>query len=1077
MPISFDAKNANKRRRFGMANESASPRYWLSTGAEALALKAGQDPAVWDCDVLIVGSGYGGACAAYTLAGATRNGTATRVWVLERGDEYPPGQFPSRFRDLPGHVRFSMQDGQPPRGVERGLFDLRIGGDMSVLLGNGLGGGSLINSGVMAAPEAPIFASGWPSDTNLDTLKDWFSTATQLLQPSSLPDEVPLGKLDVLDGLGQQPGQRAARCPVTVNFGREEDSKGGARVPSCTLCGDCLTGCNVGAKRSLDTNLLVAARGAGAEIFCGGFVERLEPIGDEDGWLVHWHLSDPSQRGESRLIRARHVVLAAGTLGSTEILMRSRAELKNGSALSPMLGREFTGNGDSIIAARGHTQPVHSAAEEESDPKTGMRHVGPTIVGMQKFAATADHPAFILEEFAVPGPLRQVYGEITALLEVVNRVDETKQSETGGDLWAVTSQAIDHTSLYGQIIDEPGTDCALTLPQEGKALESGIKITAPGWADRQEALKARAAIPFPAGISVVGAPEPQGRLPVSTHPLGGCKMADTFDKGVVDRYGRVFRSDAAKPEATFKNLAVLDGSIIPVRLIINPALTISALALRGATHLLNTWDLKARTAAPAPLSKPRPFSERQRADPAGATWRIREKQTTLEPAADGVWAGVHFELRIEFEPIESFRKFLAKTPPFVVSVRTATLKATRPGAAGGTTTHVLAGTVTLFDRGPAENPSPSAFKMVYDLREVEQPGVQTGIHVVGTKYFNPDLLPDAGDSNAAATYRSPWRELSEITLTIDGADAGRAALDLDDLVDQSEALLQVESFSSMPDMLDDLGAVGLFILRHLVKQLVASYALAKTGMKGLPDPEALQERRRAGAIDGIEPSRHQLKSGAVLSRYAATAPTEAAPVLLIHGLAMSGNSFTHPVLGGGLAASLLNAGRNVWILDLRSSIANASPSGTEALSEHTVEVIARDIPMMFKAMERYLGKPPFVDVFAHCFGGVMFCVAALRGGKAMAKHIRRVVLSQVGPMIELSPLNRFRGFLAAYFWRHGQIQEFDCVPKAADAFNWLIEAVCATFPYPDEECKTHPARTHTLAHCIRHRADVIFGQL
>lgn len=135
---------------------------WLSLGAEVLAQEVSADPSTMHCDVLIVGSGYGGAVAAARLAGATprAGGAPIRVIVLERGNEYLPGEFPATFAELPGHVRFSAQDGAAPRGRPTGLFDLRLGKDVSVLLGNGLGGGSLINAAVMERAGADAFADG-----------------------------------------------------------------------------------------------------------------------------------------------------------------------------------------------------------------------------------------------------------------------------------------------------------------------------------------------------------------------------------------------------------------------------------------------------------------------------------------------------------------------------------------------------------------------------------------------------------------------------------------------------------------------------------------------------------------------------------------------------------------------------------------------------------------------------------------------------------------------------------------------------------------------------------------------------
>jgi len=154
----------------GFKEENRRASAWISQGFEALLYEIGRlsekdrlrkAPPVY-YDVVIVGSGYGGAIAAAQLAGSTHNGKRISLCVLERGKEYLPGMFPSRMADLPGHIRFSTPNASGPRGIREGLFDFRIGPDVCALVANGLGGGSLINAGVMAQPPDGVFTSRWP---------------------------------------------------------------------------------------------------------------------------------------------------------------------------------------------------------------------------------------------------------------------------------------------------------------------------------------------------------------------------------------------------------------------------------------------------------------------------------------------------------------------------------------------------------------------------------------------------------------------------------------------------------------------------------------------------------------------------------------------------------------------------------------------------------------------------------------------------------------------------------------------------------------------------------------------------
>src|SRR5262245_30057829 len=213
-------------------------------------------------DVAIVGSGYGASIAAACLAGPDRT-----VVVLERGREYAPGDFPVDLGHVPRHVRFQRADGDDSIGYPDALFDLRIGETMDVLIGNGLGGTSLINANVAVQPDHEDFRdAAWPHDIRSDPriLDDWFEEARRLLRvrPSAATKTDKFRALSVLArALPQKDvATRFEPAPVAVSF---EESRGEIPQPACTKCGNCITGCNVGAKNTLMMNALprAAARG------------------------------------------------------------------------------------------------------------------------------------------------------------------------------------------------------------------------------------------------------------------------------------------------------------------------------------------------------------------------------------------------------------------------------------------------------------------------------------------------------------------------------------------------------------------------------------------------------------------------------------------------------------------------------------------------------------------------------------------------------------------------------------------------------------------------------------------------
>ena len=165
---------------------------WLSEGFEGLlaelaahaqrdsASSAAKDGAgATPFDAVVVGSGYGGAVAACRFAEA-----GLRVAVLERGKEYLPGEFPNDIAELPGHVRIDRAGHEGPGRTRGGLFDLRLHRDVTVLVGNGLGGGSLINANVALRADPQVFEdSRWPSalTCQYDPLDAWYTRAEDML--------------------------------------------------------------------------------------------------------------------------------------------------------------------------------------------------------------------------------------------------------------------------------------------------------------------------------------------------------------------------------------------------------------------------------------------------------------------------------------------------------------------------------------------------------------------------------------------------------------------------------------------------------------------------------------------------------------------------------------------------------------------------------------------------------------------------------------------------------------------------------------------------------------------------------
>lgn len=591
---------------------------WISQGFELLIHRVRQAPAEVHFDVIIIGSGYGGAIAAATFAGCRHGGAAITVGVLERGKEYLPGSFPTGLGELPGHVR---QDHN-----KEGLFDIRLAAEVTTVIANGVGGGSLINAGVMEVPAPRVFTTGWPSAlNNLSTWSSYFDRARELVGASI--NGVPNTIVNHVDGVPQKFQSISAIAPsgkfhpaaITVAM-QNSTSSGNVNLNKCVRCGDCATGCNFGAKNSLDLSLLARAQQAGAEIFSGATVLSIEKEGST-GWIVnsvHTNANLRKRDGQVLKIRAHKVVLAAGTLGSSEILLRSR---DLGLQLSNLLGKRCSTNGDMLIADYATSATVRTVANETIKPSA--RAIGPTITGVIDLRATA---GVVIEEISVPAGLRLAFTETFAtvnMLHGLGKADCSKhiQGFPTDDLYVVPAERVEHSALYAIMGDDGAAGSieingdSTTVDRDGIARLRWDKLQNLAVFDAQ--VETLAGLTKNTGGRVI--PNPVWKLlpsdltwllkdqrgPLTTvHPLGGCTMADTGAAGVVDHIGRVFSSSVSS--LVHDGLVVLDGSIIPTALGTNPALTISAVTLRAAEALAIQWGYAAGPPPTrgAPLTRP-----------------------------------------------------------------------------------------------------------------------------------------------------------------------------------------------------------------------------------------------------------------------------------------------------------------------------------------------------------------------------------------------------------------------------------------------------------------------------------------
>src|SRR5271157_472649 len=270
---------------------------------------------------VVIGSGYGGSIAASRLSRASQ-----KVCVLERGREYQPGEYPDTETEALSHVQSDLASGHV--GSRTALYDLRINEEMNVFMGCGLGGTSLVNANVALRPDPRVFEDErWPKalrDDRATLLEDGYHRAEEMLTPLPYPQDFPpLRKQEALEKSAAFLQANFYRPPIAVTF-RDGVNQVGVDQKACQLCGDCVTGCNYAAKNTLIMNYLPDAVNHGAEIFTGVSVRWLERKNHQ--WLVQCELLGVGRekfKAPNVAVTADLVVLGAGTLGSTEILLRS----------------------------------------------------------------------------------------------------------------------------------------------------------------------------------------------------------------------------------------------------------------------------------------------------------------------------------------------------------------------------------------------------------------------------------------------------------------------------------------------------------------------------------------------------------------------------------------------------------------------------------------------------------------------------------------------------------------------------------------------------------------------------------
>jgi cholesterol oxidase len=574
-------------------------------------------------EAIVIGSGFGGAIAGCRLAKKWDGG---RVLILERGKRYPMGSFPRKPRDFahnfwaipeekfrrPRHIKRLINRGEESHGI----FDVRNYKHMDVLIGAGLGGGSLIYANVFMIPPDEVFDERWPNSCKRNKLLPYYAVAKEVLGSRPIPvNDEPRRQIirqQLFAEVAKKNRKNSELVDINVFFGNdfekplaigEQDrNRYGALQTSCVYCAECDIGCNYHAKNTLDLNyLFVAEHRYGAVIRTEHLVLKIVPVnaerGDEPtadgthGYRVYYR-DLAGSTPEVCTAFAKHVVLSAGTLGSTEMLLRCKEHFRTLPRISDKLGRGFSGNGDFLSFLLG--------SKVAADP-----NYGPVITQRTDYNLFANFDrdrAFMLQdasygnilawfaEGAKPGFLR-LSSLRRFFYHLYSRWTSGKSLGTFG--WALDDLLSDDISFRTCVLLCMGLDKSngvMTLDDDHQlSIDWPYKDSMPLYRSILESGKQFARSVHASVSTPLPTWDWPGRNNVTVHPLGGCTLADDASAGVTsaapETFGQVFG---------YKNLYVADGAIVPTAVGANPTATISALSelvARGITGQAPSPDL------------------------------------------------------------------------------------------------------------------------------------------------------------------------------------------------------------------------------------------------------------------------------------------------------------------------------------------------------------------------------------------------------------------------------------------------------------------------------------------------------
>ncbi|KAK7513213.1 hypothetical protein IWZ03DRAFT_395927 [Phyllosticta citriasiana] len=939
-------------------------------------------------DVVVVGSGYGGGVAASRMVRAGK-----RVAVLELGKEKWPGEYPSALADVMPELHVS---GNAAKGLGR-VKDMDIGKrtgldisslDKVKMLLLAMVSTSLLNANVfLEADKRTLAMSEWPPELRNDptSLYPYYKRAAEMLQPSPYPEDYPsLHKLSVLEkqakALGKE--QNFYRVPQTTFF-HDGLNVAGVEMKASTGSGQDCTGVNDGSKNSVLMNYIPDAWNWGAEIFCGCEVRYVCCDEERGGYIIFfaWHGGERHKfkdefYSELKWVRAKELCfLAAGALGTTEILLRSKAR---GMTMSKIFGQKLSGNGDifSFVNGVGQEYP-------ENNPP------GPTITGIidNRGPETSLNvlDGYVIEEGCIPDTLATV---LRAMLEVLPKKEAPGTSKTPmKSLRQLFSQT--QTKFLGPYFEGSSLNCtqtcllmshdsneAMLSLENDKPYLQLLGVGRTQHAKRLNEVLAKAT--FAIGGKLVHSPMYTKPEEVTVHPLGGAAMSSdgTGRRGATNHLGQVYSGEGSD---VHEGLVCLDGSIISVAWVsVNPFATITALAERSV-HLIASdrkWTIDETLNGRLDL-----FGSPKRSFSPTSDLAKTHKSIQLAAPSDGVrfteilQGHVHIGDNIsDFAVAESVAKGCSSAARLYLSVQTPSVE-TYPDHAESLATGtfscaalskdpllVLGGRVQFFS---IDQTTSDAGNLAYKLRLLSISGEV--FHLDGCKQL---------ESNMSWSFKKTWKATTTVYTTLtrtDGSLAGERTL--------RSTTSEKGLLAGLMPTAGFLGDLAKSTADYFLGPLWSLKNFRKMSTDGYFPKEPPAEVAVLTAKDGVRTTlrvwnpRGEKLGGAKL------------PLLFVVGASTTHEVFSTPTIDVNTVEYFNERGYTVYVLLPRFGAAPSTELGyTPFEARLDVLAAAEFVRSRSEGLKMY--------VLAHCVGSIA-TASALLDGTLPASWLRGLTVSQV----------------------------------------------------------------------------------